>query len=169
MNITIKTLTTEPEIAEFWAKKAEYNHRDLYPNMELEAEETLEEIMDYFEGEEYREAIMTMHRERGGQFAFFYLENAYLGFALYKVYTPAYDKNYLGEAMLMEFCIEPAFRNLGLGALAFQALEHRFQKESGTYTAINTSNQDNLRFWKRQGFSEWKQDEWGNTVYRKDI
>ena len=167
MTITIKKLTTDSDIAEFWKKKREYDQRDLYPNVALNADETLEEFMAYFDGPDYYEAIMQAHRERNAQFVFFYENDTYLGFALYKVYTPDMDSDFLGEAMLMEFCIEPIFRNQGLGAQAFQALEQVFLQEGGEYTSVNTSNADNLRFWLRQGFEESKIDEWGNSVYRK--
>ena len=167
MTITIKKLETDLEIAAYWEKKHEYDQRDLYPNVELGPDETQAEFEAYFDGPEYYQAIMDAHRERNLQFVFMYRDGRYLGFALYKVYTPDLDTDYIGEAMLMEFCIEPRFRNHGLGAQAFAALEQVFRQEGGQYTSINVSNANNRRFWQRLGFEEFKLDEWGNPVYRK--
>jgi len=164
MTITIKKMTSPQEIDLFWQKKREYEQKDIYPNMELEPDETLEEVKGFFESQEYYDIIMDRHKNSGMQFAFFYKDEEYLGFTCYIIYTKE-D----GKAVVLDFCIDEPFRNHGLGAKTYAVLAKTLKEEGGTYAALNTSNSNNRRFWENLGFQERGVDEWGEQFFVKKI
>ena len=158
-----KKLTTDEEVAEFWEKLYEYHEQDLFADMD-------EEDQEYFSGREYYDAIMDLKvNTNGGQLPLemvFITDEigVYIGFAMYKIYN-----NEDGKAFILEFCIDQLLRNQGLGTRVAKAFEKYLQNDGATYLAINTSNEDNFRFWKRFGFVESEPDEWGNMTYTKMI
>jgi len=154
-------MKTSEEVELFWQKKWEYDEADLFPHLDAEDRE-------YFSGSEYYDAIMDLHQNtapegRTLEFVFFYDENdIYLGFSMYKIYT-----NEDGKAIILEFCIDKPFRNRGLGTTISQEFEKLLKSEGATYFTLNTSNDDNRRFWQRNGYVADKPDEWGEMVYVK--
>lgn len=167
MKIKFKKMVTTDEIGLFWEKKRCYEQEAIFPNL-VETGAERQEIIEWFESEEYYEIIMDLHdHPQGGgsalQFVFIYDDQeSYLGFTMYKIYTQE-D----GKAFVFDFCIEPESRNQGLGAEVFRELEKLLQAEGGKYVALNTSNQNNQRFWQRQGFVATEADENGEIVYVK--
>lgn len=159
---TIKKITTETQIEAFWQKRKEYEERDIFPNL------TADEIA-WFQSEEYYDIIMTLHQQAKGaraglQFAFFYNDSDYLGFTMYKIYT-----HEDGKAFIMDYCIEPAYRNQGLGAEIYIELERLLQQEGALFCELNSSDQGApaSRFWERQGFMAKERDEHGIMTYVK--
>ena len=159
--ITFRKLSSEEEIAQFWEKLYAYHKQDLINDLD-------EEDQEYFSGSVYYDAIMNLKMNTtSGQLplemVFMYdSEELYHGFAMYKIYN-----NEDGKAFILEFCIDEPLRNRGIGTQVAKAFEHYLQAEGATYLAINTSNDNNLRFWQRFGFVESEPDEWGNMIYTK--
>ena len=159
--IKFKKMKTPEEVELFWLKKREYDQKDLFPHLDEEARE-------YFSGSKYYDAIMDLHQNAapGGrtlELVFFYdKQDTYLGFAIYKIYT-----NEDGKAIILEFCIDHPFRNRGLGTKINQEFEKLLESEGATYFTLNTSNDNNRRFWERNGYVMDKPDEWGEMVYVK--
>jgi len=158
-----RKLNTDEEVASFWEKLYQYHKQDLFAYMD-------EEEQKYFSGTEYYDAIMDLKTNtKDGQLplemVFIYDESGhYIGFAMYKIYNTE-D----GKAFILEFCIDRLLRNKGLGIRVAKAFENYLKANGATYLAINTSNQDNLRFWQRFGFAPAEADEWGNMTYTKMI
>ena len=161
--IEFTKLTTDKEVASFWEKLYGYHKRDISQDM-------TDEELEYFSGPEYYNAIMDLKVNKSGEqlpLEMVFIsdcEQRYLGFAMYKIYNTE-D----GKAFILEFCIDEPLRNQGLGTQVAKAFETYLQREGATYLAINTSNKDNLRFWKRFGFSESEPDEWGKMIYTKTV
>ncbi|KAF1300812.1 GNAT family N-acetyltransferase [Enterococcus sp. JM9B] len=167
MEVRIKKLSTAEEIKQFWKKKREYERKDVFPNLEESGEE-LQEIINWFNSQEYYDIIMGLSSEaKGGgdplQFVFFYDEKQnYLGFTMYKIYIQE-D----GKAFILDYCIAPSFRNKGIGKLVFKKLEELLYLEGGKYVALNASNKNNRRFWQQNGFEATVLDENDELVYVK--
>lgn len=159
----IKKMTTEAEIEAFWKKRKEYEERDIFPNL------TADEI-EWFQSEEYYDIIMTLQQQPKGaraglQFAFFYNKSDYLGFTMYKIYT-----HEDGKTMILDYCIEPAYRNQGLGARVFKKLEKQLTNEGSRYITLNSGDESEpaSRFWESQGFVPSERDEYGVMLYVKN-
>lgn len=167
--LSFKKMVTEDDIAKFWEKKRQYEAEDVFPNLEEQGEER-QELIDWFRSQEYYDIIMTLHTSSsdGGstlQFVFMYdAQNNYVGFTHYKIYTKE-D----GKAVVLDFCIDKPYRNQGIGSYAAGCLENLLVSEGAAYVTLNTSNKDNRRFWLRNGYEEWGQDEFGKTLYRKQL
>jgi len=165
----VRQLVSDDDIALWWEKDREHLNREILPNMELEPGESLAEVTEYFNSADYYQTIMNLHNSPGAggsplQFVFFEGDDGkYLGFASYKIYTQE-D----GKAFILEFAVDAPLRNAGLGTKLYAALEQVLADEGGTYVALNTSNQNNLRFWKRQGFT-LSPDTQDGVVYVKPI
>lgn len=158
-----KKLNTEVEVASFWEKLYEYHREDAFKDMD-------EEDKEYFSGRDYYDAIMDLKGNTSGgqlplEMVFVYDENdKYIGFIMYKIYNKE-D----GKTFILEFCIDKSSRNKGIGTQIAQEFEKYVRIEGATYLAINTSNENNRRFWQRFGFSETELDEWGKMIYTKVI
>jgi len=167
--ITVKNLTSDADIAQWWVEKKNYEANDVFPNLE-DSSEAEKEAIEWFNSQDYYDTIMRLHRQaaKGGsplQFVFFYLpDGEYIGFANYKIYT---EED--GKAIILDFSISAPLRNEGLGAEAYSALENHLQGEGSTYVTLNTSNANNRRFWQRIGFTQTETDEHGEMVYLKEI
>lgn len=164
----IKKMETAAEIVLFWQKKRQYEEEDVFPNL-TETGAELEELIEWFRSEEYHQVIMSLHTETTNgngflQFIFFYDEQEnYLGLSMYKIY-----KGEDGKGFILDFCVDSSYRNHGLGKQLFAELEVLMKKEGARYLALNTSNQNNLRFWQRTGFTAEKElDENGEVLYCK--
>lgn len=164
----IKKMVTPEEIEAFWLVKKEYDRQDIFPNLEEEGEE-LEEIIQWFESEDYYNTIMDLHENFIGigselQFAFFLDDTGeYIGFIMYKIYT-----HEDGKCFICDFCIKKDYRNKRIGTHVIKFFEEYVQQnESVKYFELNASNKDNARFWKRMEYVESETDEYGVVVYRK--
>ncbi|MGX6977889.1 GNAT family N-acetyltransferase [Vagococcus elongatus] len=169
MEIFFRKMNTVEEVNDFWQKKRHYEREDIFPNLE-EKDDELQEIIAWFQSEEYYEIIMDLHQhaQAGGQtlsFVFMFDEqNNYLGFTMYKIYT---EED--GKAFILDFCIEKDYRNKGIGSIVVRELEKFLKREGASYIALNTSNKKNLNFWEKNGFSKFATDEFGKMVYTKKI
>ncbi len=153
--ITIKELTTQEETSRFWDRLCAYFRRDIFPEGELDREESL----DYFLGEEYR-AVMEKHRTRPVDplcFLAFARDGADIGFAI-----PAFYPSEDGKCFIMEFWAEPEFRGGGTGAACAQALLDWARERGAAYFELNADGERRRRFWARAGFVPNGVDEWGN-------
>ena len=165
---TFKKLTTEYEISEFWNKKREYETNDIFPNVK-ETGKDLEELIQWFESKEYYDIIMNLHNNfpEGGsglQFVFIY-ENidTYIGFIMYKIYTQE-D----GKCFILDFSIDSKYRNKGIGSQVVEAFENFVKAyEGATYFVLNTSNENNRRFWMKQDYLSSEIDDNGEVLYFK--
>ena len=168
MTITFKKLINEKEIALFWEKKREYERNDIFPNLTETGQERAE-IVEWFHSEEYYRIIMNLHHHpKNGdsplEFIFVYDQDTYIGFLTYKIY---HSED--GKAFILDFSIETSHRNQGLGSRVVAELELFLKEQGAAYLALNTSNENNTRFWLRNGFSPTEPDEYGNIVYTKEI
>jgi len=163
-----KKMTTATEIEEFWKQKRKYEKLDIFPNVKETGKE-LEELIHWFQSEEYYNRIMDLHRNvqqngSGLHFVFIYdNKNEYIGFIMYKIYTQE-D----GKCFILDFSIDSKHRNKKVGTQVVAAFESLVKENEGaTYFALNTSNDNNKRFWKRQGFYPSEVDEYGEILYLK--
>lgn len=153
--ITIKELTTQEETSRFWDRLCAYFRRDIFPEGELDREESL----DYFLGEEYR-AVMEKHRTRPVDplcFLAFARDGADIGFAI-----PAFYPSEDGKCFIMEFWAEPEFRGGGTGAACARALLAWAGARGASYFELNAEEEPRRRFWAALGFAPNGTDEWGN-------
>ena len=169
MRFYLEKKTTQDEIDEFWKKKSEYEKNDIFPYLDETGEE-LEEIISWLQSSGYYNMIMNLHSNsqenaRKLQFAYIYDDaGEYIGFIMYKIYNLE-D----GKCFILDFCIERAFRNMGIGSEAFNFFEQYVKNnEDATYIALNVSNDRNKRFWKKQGFVYQKQNTHGDEIYIKE-
>lgn len=158
--ITIKKLITPEDISKFWEKLKIHQQQDVFKDLDAADQE-------YFSGPDYYDAIMNLHQNPlpGAyllEFVFFYEEGTYIGFSMYKIYNLE-D----GKAFILEFGIDKPFRNRGVGRTVVQIFEAFLKSQGAAYFALNTSNENNLRFWQRLGFVPDKEDEWGSMIYVK--
>ena len=85
-----------------------------------------------------------------------------IGFAVYVIY---HSED--GKCLIVEFNIDEAYRNKGIGSLFFKLLRKQVRTEQASYFALNLSNENNERFWMRNGLIKASKDEHGNGVYEK--
>lgn len=162
MTMTFKKMVNPDEIAEFWRRKQKYHDRDIFPSLS-------EEDIRYFNSKKYYDIIMDLHQTPkngsvGLQFVFFYQDLTYLGFTMYKIY-PQED----GKAFILDYCIEPSYRNQGLGSQVFQELERLLTSEGALFVELNSGepSEPDGRFWVKQGFIPKERDEDGVMLYLK--
>ncbi|MEY8303515.1 GNAT family N-acetyltransferase [Anaerosalibacter bizertensis] len=106
--------------------------------------------------------ILQNHSPRKKKDGFFLKNKEYVGFAAYVIY---HSED--GKCFIVEYCIEPKWRNQGLGTKFFQLIERKTLKNGASYFELNFSNEDNIRFWKSNGFIYAYKDEYGSEVYAK--
>lgn len=162
--LSIRHLTTDYSIKQFWRRKRQYEKEDIFPG------NTREEIEDraYFLSDDYYDQIMNLYRipQGGGsglKFVFFYLNDDYIGFSMYKIYT---EED--GKAFILDYCIDKNVRNIGLGHKVWQSFETLLKTEGATYFALNTFGERRERFWKSIGFIQSDTKEELQPLYYKD-
>lgn len=152
----------EADIALFWKMRDQYMLEDVLPNATF-APATDEERVWFF-SEEYRAHIMKLFSRETDTLRIAFLQSGgkNIGFAVYVIY---HSED--GKCFIIDFCIDKAFRNQDLGTAFFAMLRAHVLHEDAAYFALNLSNENNERFWKRNGFVKTSKDEYGNDIYEK--
>ena len=148
-NITIREALTELDRAVFWEQLRDYFTRDMFPD---DPEE-----LEYFLGEEYREAIEKGHDgpQDRYRYLFFCRQGQDIGFAM-----PLISDSEEGKCFLMEFGVFPQFRGNGTGMDCARTLLEWTKAEGASCWELNCMGQRRMRFWSRLGFRENGVDEW---------
>ena len=90
-------------------------------------------------------------------------EEITIGFLMYVTY---FDES--GKCFLMEYYIEPDYRELGYGKLAYSKAEKYINEEGALYIELTPTNESNEGFWTSIGFNKSKDlDEDNKYYYRK--
>ena len=121
--------------------------------------------LDYFYSDEYRDAIEELRiRDRNPlRILFINKEEEIIGFLMYVTY---FDED--GKCFLMEYYIQPNYRNLGYGKLAYLNAENHINDEGALYIELTPTNESNERFWGSVGFKKSEDmDEDNKYYYRK--
>ena len=150
---------SDADIDLFWQYRDRYMHEDIIPHS---SEPLSEEDQDWFFSQEYKDVIMeAFYRDTHVlRIVFFRKNGRNIGFAVYVIYHAEE-----GKCLIVDYCVDEAYRNKGIGTHFFQKLREHTVKEGAKYYALNLSNEGNKRFWERNGFREAGKDEHGDTVY----
>ena len=153
--ITIKELTTAEEAARFRAELYSYFQRDLFPDDGSNPDR--EEELDYFLGEEYREAIEGLRRrEKNPLYCLAFVRGGTeAGYAMPALY-PGED----GKCFIMEFWVLPEHRGGGTGRTCARALLDWARGRGAAYFELNAEGEPR-QFWASLGFVPNGTDEWG--------
>ena len=156
----LHTVKTQPNIDLFWEWRDKYMREDILPNSTFEPLTPEEE--EWFFSQEYRDVIMeAFHRDTATLRIVFLRQNDFnIGFAVYVIY---HAEN--GKCLLVDFNIDAPYRGGGVGAKFFGLLCNHVRTQGAEYIALNLSNEDNQRFWMRNGFALAGKDEHGADVY----
>jgi len=121
----------------------------------------------YFLDGEYLDAVKTLFERETDPLvpAFFCRDGEVIGFVSYVIYTSE-D----GKCFILEYNIDAAHRNQGLGKLLFELLCNHVSANGAKYFRLNCSNADNERFWRNLGFAKVDLSEEGkNPEYTRPI
>ena len=153
---------SEHDIDLFWQLRNKYMREDVLPNATFDP--ATNEDYEWFFSQEYKENIMgAFYREKHKlNIVFLHDNNENIGFAVYVIY---HDED--GKCLIVDFCILTEYRNKGIGSQFFGMLRQYVMSEHAVYFALNLSNENNKRFWERNGFVNASKDEYGNDVYEK--
>ncbi|MCL2547398.1 MAG: GNAT family N-acetyltransferase [Oscillospiraceae bacterium] len=125
------------------------------------------EDYDYFLNGEYLAAIKSLFTRENDPFvpAFFCCNGKIIGFVSYVIYA---SEN--GQCFILEYNIDDAHRNQGLGKRFFALLRKHVKQNGAKYFKLNCSNVDNERFWLNLGFVKAEcPDEDGNPIYTRAV
>lgn len=153
--ITIREAVLEQDIAAFWEQLHIYHKRDIFPGPD-------QEDLEYFLGEAYHDQIMQCFRRPQDRcFFLFFQRNAQeIGFAM-----PVIFSSEDGKCFIMEYCIYPPFRGMGLGKECAWALLHWAREHGARYAELNYDGSARRRhFWEAVGFRDNGADEWGERL-----
>ena len=155
---------TAAEIALFWERRDRYMREDILPNCSFDP--PTDEDWQWFFSAEYKDHIMDIFHNGENPLEIVFLEKdgEHLGFSSFITYL-----NEDGKCIIIEFCVNAAYRNAGVGGIFFDLIKKHAAAIGATYFSINLSNEDNERFWLRQGFAKSGQDEHGDDVYSYPI
>lgn len=121
--------------------------------------------LDYFYSHEYRDAITKLRTRQSNPLRKILIKKAdmIIGFIMYVTY---FDED--GKCLLMEYYIEPKYRNIGYGKLSFLNVETYINNEGALYIELTPTNGKNERFWRSVGFEKSIDiDEDNKYYYRK--
>ncbi|MBW4828447.1 MAG: GNAT family N-acetyltransferase [Clostridiaceae bacterium] len=159
--LEVYEVITNEDVDLFWKYRDRYMVEDIIPNS---AEPFTREEKRWFFSQEYRDHIIDAYERKVNKLhiVFFLKNKEYVGFAAYVIY---HSED--GKCFIVEYCIEPKWRNQGLGTKCFQLIERKNLKNGASYFELNFSNEDNKRFWESNGFIYAYKDEYGSEVYMK--
>ena len=159
---TIHIVKEQHDVDLFWQLRDKYMLEDVLPNATFDP--VSEEDKQWFFSQEYRDVIMeAFHRERAKLYiVFLRKDNVNIGFAVYVIYHSEE-----GKCLIVDFCIFSEHRNKGIGSSFFKMLRAHVAAQNALYFSLNLSNDDNKRFWEREGFKLAGKDEHGSDVYEK--
>ena len=161
-SFTLHLAKNNSELELFWQWRDRYMREDILPGSTFEP--ATDEDYEWFFSKEYRDVIMEAFYRDVNTLRIVYLRNAgtNIGFAVYVIYHTEDNK-----CLIVEFNVDKAYRNKGVGTLFFKLLRDQVRSEKAEYFALNLTNEDNERFWMRNGFSKAAKDEQGSFVYEK--
>lgn len=160
-NLKLSLVEKEPDVTTFWELFNNYIN-ELSLNVSLGDEFDL----DYFYSDEYRGAIEELRiRNINPLRILFIQEEAIIGFIMYVTY---FDEG--GKCFLMEYYIEPKYRNQGYGKSAYLRAEQYIRHEGALYIELTPTNEANERFWSSVGLEKSTDvDEDNKHYYRKSL
>jgi GNAT superfamily N-acetyltransferase len=123
--------------------------------------------LDYFYSDEYREIIEELRTRDINPLNLFLIhkDGTVLGFLMYVTY---FDEG--GKCFLMEYYIEPTYRNLGYGEFAYSMVEKHVYADGAKYIELTPTNDANERFWRSVGYMKSSDmDEDHKYIYRKSL
>ena len=161
---TLHTVKNESDIDLFWRWRKTYMQVDVLPNSVFKPPSS--EEIEWFFSKEYRNVIMeAFYREKNSlRITFLQCNGRNIGFVVYVIY---HSED--GKCLIVDFNVDMEYRNKGVGSLFFEKLREQAMHEHGAYFALNLSNENNKRFWMRQGFIKASKDEHGSDVYEKRL
>lgn len=161
-NLRLFMAKNEYDIVTFW------NMFDNYINeLSLNASFGDEFDLEYFYSDEYRNAIDELRTRETNPLRIFFItkDEIIIGFLMYATY---FDED--GKCFLMEYCIEPEYRKLGYGKLAYLMVQKHIKDEGASYIELTPTNESNERFWSSVGFRKsTDMDEDNKCYYRKSL
>jgi len=162
LDYTLYFAQSDDDIALFWEWRDRYVREDILPNCTFEP--ATEEDYTWFFSKEYKGVIMDAFYRDSAKLRIVFLQynGLNVGFAVYVIY---HSED--GKCLIVEFNIDKAYRNNGIGSLFFNLLREHVKSEQATYFALNLSNENNERFWARNGFIKAGKDEHGSDTYEK--
>lgn len=159
-SLTLSIVKNKADVTTFWKLFDSYIN-ELSVNASLGDDFDL----DYFYSDEYRDAIEELRiRDRNPlRILFINKEEIIIGFLMYVTY---FDED--GKCFLMEYYIQPNYRNLGYGNSAYLNAENHINDEGALYIELTPTNESNERFWSGVGFEKSEDmDEDNKYYYRK--
>ncbi|NWL88429.1 MULTISPECIES: GNAT family N-acetyltransferase [unclassified Paenibacillus] len=161
LKLELSIVDKESDVAFFWELFNDYINE-----LSLNATIGSEFDVDYFYSDEYRDVIEELRsRDINPLKIYFIQEAALIGFLMYVTY---FDEG--GKCFLMEYYIEPKYRNHGYGKLAYLQAEQLVRNEGALYIELTPTNEANERFWSRVGFEKSMDvDEDNKHYYRKSL
>ena len=136
------------DLCYYWDLHWKYLNEDIFSKSTL-AGEFSKEDREYFRSDEYRKFLereMENNLDKA-HFLNFYKEDRFIGCAHYITY-----KSEDFQCLLLDFWIFEEYRNKNYGIKFFLLLNDYVKKDGAKYFKINISNENNKRFWERQGF-----------------
>lgn len=121
---------------------------------------------EYFYSDEYRDAVEQLRTRAVNPLRIYLIETSgIVGFCMYVTY---FDEQ--GKCFLMEYYMEPEYRNLGFGKRAYSEIEQYIKEEGAAFIELTPTNEANLRFWSGLGFEiTGDMDEDHKYFYRKKL
>jgi GNAT superfamily N-acetyltransferase len=158
-NYTLHYVETPAELDLFWARRDRYMREDMLPNCTLKP--VTEEEREWFFSADYKEHLTRLFKRKIDPLSIVFLQHngENIGFAVYVVY-----KSEDGKCFILDFCVDEQYRNKGVGAEFFKLIR-RHESRRAKYYALNISNQNNKRFWERNGFIKAGKDEYDGDIY----
>ena len=121
--------------------------------------------LDSFYSKEYRDSLEQLRTNSTDPLKIFFIkqEGLNIGFLIYITY---FDRE--RKSLLMEYYIQPKYRNAGYGKSIYFEAEEEMKSEDAKYIELTATNEDNERFWKGVGFEKTEdKDEDNKYIYRK--
>lgn len=162
---SLHQVRNDSDINLFWKwrdRRDRYMRENILPNSTFTP--STDKDYEWFFSKEYRETIMGAYHRKINPLSIVFLQSGgmNIGFAVYVIYHTE-D----GKCLIVGFNIDSPYRDRGIGTLFFNMLRKHVEAEKALYFALNLSNEENERFWKRNGFIKTSKDEYGNDVYEK--
>ena len=159
---SLHAVKSKSDVDLFWRWRDDYMREDVLPNSLFKPPTS--EDTEWFFSDEYKDVIMeAFYREKNPlRISFLRINGRNIGFVVYVIY---HSED--GKCHIVDFNVDKEYRNKGVGSLFFEKLREQVKHEHGAYFTLNLSNENNKRFWMRQGFIKASKDEYGSDVFVK--
>lgn len=150
------------DISDLWPIRDRYMRRDIIPS--LPDGEWGDEEESWFFSREYYDHFAALFSRKSDPFRCgrFLIDGKFVGFFEYIVYLSE-D----GKGFVIEYGIEPEYRNMGIGSACFRLLEQAMRNEGAVYFQLNASGEESVSFWQKNGFIPIGTDEHGSDLFEK--